>query len=167
LVVALGSCFAVGADRPRKAYVLPANALPGHSAATSRVAGFGQIGFRVVSPSGTAGPDKCALLADNSTNRAQGMMGRRDLAGYAGMVFRWGADTSDSFFNKGVPIALSIAWFDGAGVYVGAADLAVCSASCPTVTPAEEYQYALEVPKGGLGGLGIGQGSVLQLGGHC
>ena len=170
LVVAAGACLAVGADRPPDPHLLPADAtagLAGHSSPRSRVAGFGQIGFRVVDGRGRVGPVRCALYADTTASRAQGMTGRRDLDGYAAMLFRFFSDTTSTFWNKGVPVPLSIAWFDGAGAFVGTADMPTCSFTCPTFSPGVAYQMALEVPKGGLGHLGTGRGSVLLVGGSC
>jgi uncharacterized membrane protein (UPF0127 family) len=170
LVAGFVSLLVVGADRPLNPTLVPASAradLTGHSSPASRVPGFGQIGFRVVSPSGHVSSLHCALLADTPAARSQGLMGRRDLAGYDAMVFRWTTDTDDSFYNLDVPIALSIAWFDGVGVLVGSATMPVCTAPCPTYQPGVAYRMALEVPKGGLGHLGVGQGSVLYLGGNC
>ncbi|MHB8661298.1 MAG: DUF192 domain-containing protein [Acidimicrobiales bacterium] len=170
LVVAMASCFAVGAGRPRDPHLLPAAAAAGldaHSSPTSRVDGFGQIGFRVVDASANVGPLRCALLADKADAREAGMKGRRDLAGYDAMVFRWPGDSSDVFVNQGVPIALSVAWFDVAGVFVGARDMPICAADCPTFAPDLAYHLGLEVPRGGLRHLGVSQGSVLLLGGHC
>jgi len=170
LAVAIGSCVAIGADRPPDPHLLPPSlALSGHSARTSRVAGFGAIAFRVVDArtAGNMAPLRCGLLADTPAARATGMMGRRDLAGYDAMVFRWYADSTESFYNAHVPIPLSVAWFDSAGVFVGEDTLAVCTHPCPTVNPGFPYRYALETPRGGLGHLGVGQGSVLLVGGAC
>jgi uncharacterized membrane protein (UPF0127 family) len=170
LIVGCASCIAVGANRPNNPTIVPASVtagLTGHSSRVSRVPGFGQIGFRVVDPAGKVGPLRCALLADTPAARAKGLMGRSDLAGYDAMVFRWTADTNDAFYNLDVPIALSIAWFDQDGVYVGDAVMPVCVAPCPTFFPGIPYRLAVEVPKGGLGHLGVGQGSVLYVGGSC
>ena len=38
---------------------------------------------------------------------------------------------------------------------------------CPNHYAARPYRYALEVPKGGLGDLGIGAGAHLSVGGSC
>lgn len=94
-------------------------------------------------------------------------MGRTDLAGYDAMVFRFDADSSAPFYNKDVPMPLTVAWFDAAGVLVGTAELAVCPNACPTVAPPVPYRLALEVRRGGLHRLGVGQGSALYVGGGC
>jgi uncharacterized membrane protein (UPF0127 family) len=83
------------------------------------------------------------------------------------MIFRFVAPTMSSFYNQGVPIPLSIAWFDAAGVFVGSAEMATCGAACPTFHPAVPYELAVEVPAGGLHRLGIGPGSALLVGGSC
>jgi len=95
------------------------------------------------------------------------MTGRTDLGGYDAMIFRFPSDTTVRFFNRGVPISLSIAWFDGAGVYLGQAKLGVCLLRCPSLAPVQPFRFAMEVPEGGLGSLGVGQGSVLLVGGSC
>ena len=169
LLVALGSCFAVGADRARDPHVLPAAAtsgLGGHSR-PSRVRGFAQISFRVVDGAGRIQPVRCALLADKPTNRQQGMKGRRNLGGYDAMLFRWLTDSQEAFVNQGVPIPLSLAWFDADGVLVGMVDMPVCTTNCPTFAPDLPYRMAIEVPRGGLSHLGIGTGSVLSVGSAC
>lgn len=169
LVLGLGSCLLVGANRPADPFFVPAAAragLTGHSSPTSRVAGFGHIGFRVVTAHG-AGPMRCALLADTDARRQKGLMGRSDLAGYDAMVFRFDADVTTAFYNKNVPIPLTVGWFDSAGAFVGSADMGVCVDPCPTVAPAVPYRYGLEVRRGGLSALGAGAGSVLVVGGSC
>jgi len=160
----------VGADRPADPHLLDARALAltqAHSR-PSRVAGFNQVGFRIIEARvGGTGHAGCALLADTPARQQQGMMGRRNLAGYDAMLFRFPADTTIAFYNKGVPIPISIAWFDGSGVYLAQHDLPICDQVCPTVSPAAKFRYALEVTNGGLHRLGVGPGSVLLVGGSC
>jgi uncharacterized membrane protein (UPF0127 family) len=169
LVLGMASCLLVGASRPADPRLFPASArtgLTGHSSPASRVPGFGQVGFRIVAARGT-GRIRCALLADTEAKREKGLMGRSDLAGYDAMVFRFDSDVTTPFYNKGVPIPLTVGWFDSAGVFVGSADMAVCLNACPTVAPAVPYRYGLEVRRGGLGGLGVGPGTVVTVGGSC
>lgn len=160
----------VGANRPGDPHLLDPAALAATSAHSrpSRVSGFNQVGFRVIEAArGGLGRPGCALLADTTARQEQGMMGRRNLSGYDAMVFRFAQDTRVPFYNKGVPIPLTVAWFDSAGVYIGQAELAVCEQLCPTYAPDEPYRLAVEVPKGGLGRLGIGPNSALLVGGTC
>jgi uncharacterized membrane protein (UPF0127 family) len=171
-LAALGVLTAVivGADRPADPHLLDARAVAltqAHSV-PSRVAGFNQVGFRIISSRvGGTGRPGCALLADTPTRQQRGMMGRRDLAGYDAMIFRFPVDTTIAFYNKDVPVPLSLAWFDGSGVYLDQHELAVCDQICPTTSPNESFRYALEVLRGGLHGLNVGPGSVLLVGGTC
>jgi uncharacterized membrane protein (UPF0127 family) len=130
------------------------------------VPGFGEIAYRV-DPGGAA--ERCALLADTNAQHQLGLMHRTDLAGHDGMLFRFAADTTGEFYMKNTPLPLSIAWFDVAGSFVQATDMDPCidQVRCPTYGPGAPYRYALEVPRGGLPGLGIGPGSHLSLGGAC
>ena len=61
------------------------------------------------------------------------------------------------------------AWLDTAGRFVSSTDMEPCldKPDCPTYSAAAPYRYALEVPKGGLGALSIGDGSVISVGGPC
>ena len=130
----------------------------------SPVAGFNTISFRVAS-----GPELCALLAKTAEQRAKGLMGRTDLAGYAGMIFVYAADSTNPFHMKNTPMPLSIAWFDGSGRFVSSRDMVPCidQPTCPAYAAAGPYRAAIEVPQGGLSGLGIGPSSVITLGNPC
>lgn len=133
------------------------------------VAGFGEVAFQVTPAGGGPAAGFCALLAESTQQRAQGLMGRKDLAGYDAMVFRFDADSTGGFYMRNVPVGLSIAWFDGGGRFVSSVDMAPCpdQDGCPTYPPAGPYRLAVEVLQGGLGRLGVGEGSVLAVGGAC
>lgn len=133
------------------------------------IPGFGEVAFQVAPGGGGSAGSFCALLAETDQQRAQGLMGRRDLAGYDAMVFRFDADTTGPFFMRNVPVGLSIAWFGADGRFVSSADMAPCpdQEGCPTYAPAGPYRLAVEVLQGGLAGLGVGDGSVLTIGGAC
>lgn len=182
LLLAFVAFLVVGASRPADPVLEPVDALApatepasaGAFVATARPAleGYGQIAFRVVPGGGAGGAEaaiRCALLADNAKARARGMMERRDLAGHDAMVFRFEADSSSSFYMRNVPVALSVAWFDSAGRFVSATDMAPCENQdgCPLYPAAGDYRYAVEVLQGGLPALGIGAGSRLELGAGC
>lgn len=107
----------------------------------------------------------CALLAATESLRERGLTGRVDLGGYDAMLFRFPADTDTPFHNKGVPISLSVAWFSAEGLLVGTADMAPCAAvtTCPRAVSPSKYRFALEVPKGGLGAVGVAPGTRVTL----
>ncbi|MFP5317818.1 MAG: DUF192 domain-containing protein [Acidimicrobiia bacterium] len=131
------------------------------------VDGFGTVAYRV---STTPAAARCALLADSALARARGLMNRTDLAGFDGMLFVFQSDTTGGFWMKDTPLPLSIAWFDSAGRFVSSADMEPClnrGSDCPSYSARGPYRYALEVPQGGLGELGIGPGAVLTLGEPC
>ena len=133
--------------------------------------GFGAIAFSVarVGTRPATAPEYCALLAESAQQQARGLMGFRDLAGYDGMIFRFASDTTGPFYMRNVPVGLSIAWFEADGRFVSSTDMAPCpdQEGCPTYAPAGPYRLALEVLEGGLGRLGVGEGSVLTVGGPC
>lgn len=144
-VVALAACGASGAAR---------GSLPG----------FGEAAYRVERDG--ARHSGCALLAVNETQHNRGLMNVRDLKGHDGMIFQFPADTSVGFYMKDTPMALSIAWFDSQGRFVSSADMAP-NQELPHYHATAPYRYALEVPEGKLGPLGIGAGSTLVVGGAC
>jgi uncharacterized protein len=137
--------------------------------ADPQLLGFGEISFRIQGGPGsaTAAAERCALLADTPEQHQRGLMGRTDLGGKDGMLFRFDGDTSTSFYMKDTLIPLSIAWFNHEGFFVSATDMEPCpdDVGCPTYSAGAPYQYALEVPKGGLPALGIGPGAQLVVGG--
>lgn len=138
---------------------------------TASALGFGEVAFTITPARGASATaaEFCALLAESERQRARGLMGRRDLAGYDGMLFRFDADTTAAFYMRNVPVALSIAWFTADGRFVSSTDMAPCpdQEGCPTYAPARPYRLALEVLQGGLDRLGVAEGSVLTVGGAC
>ena len=161
LAAALLALVAEGANRP------PDPRLEGNS----RVPGFREVAFRIRPPpgSGLSSGEYCALLAETAAQHARGLMGRRDLAGYDAMVFRFAVNTNSTFFMRSVPVALSVAWFDESGRFISSADMAPCPnrEGCPLYVADRPYRIALEVLQGGLLRLGVGRGSVIELGGSC
>ena len=153
----------LGANRPADPTLLRDGRTP--------VKGFDSVSYRI-RPAGGAGGDaveRCALLAETTEQQQRGLMGRTDLGGYDGMLFRFSADTTSSFYMTDTLIPLSIAWFNADGYFVSATDMEPCpdKAGCPTFGAAAPYRYALEVAKGGLPALGVGPGAQLVVGGGC
>lgn len=122
-----------------------------------------------ISRGGVVAGSGCALLADDVETRRRGLMGRTDLGDHVGMVFTFPSEVTTSFWMRGTPLPLSIAFFDDDGAYVSEADMAPCGddGDCPTYAAAAPYRYALEVRQGDLDDLGIGPGATLALGGPC
>lgn len=135
--------------------------------ATRRVPvdGFGEVAYQVRGNNA----ERCALLAETAQQQAQGLMNRRDLSGYDGMLFLFSEDTTGEFWMKDTLLPLSIAFFDRNGRFVSSTDMEPCvgQPSCPTYAAARAYRYALEVARGGLGPLGIEPGTVITVGGTC
>ena len=174
-VLGLLSFIAKGADQPADPYLKPAaSSVPAVALTTvpvvtvpvrrTAVAGFGEVSFKVAT-----GPNLCALLARTPAQQARGLMARTDLAGHVGMLFVFATDTNETFYMRNTPMPLSIAWFDSGGRFVSATDMTPCAdrPDCPTYAAAAAYRYALEVPRGGLPGLGIGPGSSITVGSAC
>lgn len=122
-----------------------------------------------ISRGGAVAGSGCALLADDVEARRRGLMGRTDLGGHIGMVFTFPSPVTSTFWMRGTPLPLSIAFFDADGAYVSEADMAPCGdeGDCPSYAAAGPYRYALEVRQGDLDDLGVGPGATLALGGPC
>ena len=109
----------------------------------------------------------CLWLADDATERGRGLMGVTDLGDAVGMAFRFEEATMGSFYMFQTPTPLSIAWFAPDGAHVGSAEMDPCidtqAGECPLYSPGESYDLAVEVFAGGLGPLGLGPGSQVEL----
>jgi uncharacterized membrane protein (UPF0127 family) len=171
IVFALGIAAFVnwGTSSPKDPQLLPADA----AVASAKVKGFDEVAVRArpasQAPGSSAAHVSCHLLAATARQRARGAMGLTNLAGYDGMVFAFPNDTETPFYMRNTPMALSIAWFNGEGVFLGSADLAPCAnvAGCPLTKPPGPYRVAIEVPQGTLAGLGLVNGSAITVGGPC
>ncbi|HEY8546973.1 MAG TPA: DUF192 domain-containing protein [Acidimicrobiales bacterium] len=132
------------------------------------LAGFGEVAIAVHNPDGSI-KGWCVLLAETQEQRNQGLMEVTDLGGYEGMLFVWDEDSSSGFWMKDTPMPLSIAFVDAEGGIVSMTDMEPCvdQPSCPTYAAEGPYRFALEVPKGRLGALGIEVGSTIRVGGGC
>lgn len=164
LVFGVGGFLIDGANRPANPYLVPANG-------QVTAAGSGQTPAVTLSITSAEGARRsvCTLEASTTAEQERGLMGRRSLGGYAGMTFVFPSPSTVLFYMKDTLIPLSVAWFDGAGAYIGSATMPVCPPGtvCPTYPAGRPFSLALEVPAGGLGGLGVGPGSTVSLGGPC
>jgi uncharacterized membrane protein (UPF0127 family) len=93
------------------------------------------------------------LVADRD-----GMRGRADFAGADGMLFDRGREVDPAsvyFVMDGVAFPLAIAWFDGAGRWVGTTTMATCPAEpCPRYAAPGPFRWAIEAPVGAFDDLG-------------
>jgi uncharacterized membrane protein (UPF0127 family) len=157
----VAALFAVGGAQPADPYL-----------ATSRVAGYDEGTLKVLVPSPGSGMpigDYCALLASTAAQHARALQNRQDLGGYAARTFRWDEDVDVVFYNRNVPMALTVAWFDRDGRWIGSRDLEPCPdiEGCPTIAAPGDFRYIVEVEKGGLSRLGLGPGSQIAVTNGC
>jgi hypothetical protein len=88
-------------------------------------------------------------IADTEDERAQGLMGRTELAGDAGMLFVYDAPTSGSYWMKDTLIPLSIAFIGEDGTVNTIRAMTPCTTdTCRTYAPREPYVYAMEMNAG-------------------
>jgi uncharacterized membrane protein (UPF0127 family) len=127
--------------------------------------GFEEVAFTVTDPRG-AMSRWCAMLAESEEQRARGLMQQEDLRGYDGMIFTYESPVDGAFYMKDTIIPLAVAFFDAEGRFINAQGMDPCPPEvldCPLYRAAAPFQLALEVPRGGLGALGIGPGSSIEL----
>ncbi len=161
ILLGLGACLSEGANSPADPYL----------ADETGAAPFGEIAFRV-QPADRGIPSTtefCALHADTTGERAQGLMHRDDLGGYDAMVFTFDDDTTSGFHMRNTRIPLTVAWFDAAGGWVGSADMDPCpdGGDCPAHAPPGPYRVAVEVARDDVARFGFGPETRIEVGGGC
>jgi uncharacterized membrane protein (UPF0127 family) len=93
------------------------------------------------------------VIADTPEERSRGLMDRRDLGPYDGMLFVSQAEVADAFTMSGTDVALDIAWFRTDGTRGDDAQMVPCRgtvAQCPRYTPRTRWRFALETLHGDL-----------------
>lgn len=162
-----------GANRPADPYLSSTAVVP------STVPPFGQIALRLdpaprkagAGPAGAGLGGVCVLLADTAGQRRHPLSVDPGPMGYAGLLLAWPSPVSVPPAPPG-PALPSVAWFDGAGHWVGGASFTPCESlgSCPVQSgrgPDRPWRFALETPAGEMALLGAGPGSTLVVGGSC
>lgn len=134
----------------------------------ARLDGFKVVTITVVDADGRT-RQHCLLLADTEASRERGLMFVDDatLGGYDGMLFLFQADSDGGFWMKNTRLPLSIAYVAANGRTVTTTDMAPCpdsSPTCPSYPASGPYRYAVEVPRGALGKVGISNDSKLTVG---
>lgn len=98
-------------------------------------------------------------VADETPERAVGLMGRTEVPDGSGMVFLFDAPVSSSFYMFQVPIPLR-ATFVRDGTVVGVIDMAPCqeqqAEACPLYGPGEPYDVVVETAPEALPDLEVG-----------
>ena len=178
LVLVLAACGGDGTSAPTAsapgaatASTTEQTAAPTSSTESTPTTGVLPDGFATQAAEVTAADGEvCALclwVATTEEDRARGLMGVTDLGGADGMVFRFGGPTPGSFWMRGPPTPLSIAFFADDGSFVSATDMEPClegpASDCLLYSAAAPYTDAIEVFAGGLDELGIAAGSRLEM----
>jgi uncharacterized protein len=110
---------------------------------------------------GIGGDCRRIVVADAGGERAVGLMRRRDLGPYDGMLFVFDRPTQGAFTMSQVPVPLDIGWYDAAGRPVDSVVMQPCPGrpvlDCPSYRSRGPYSYAVEtlqdeLPDGGLSG---------------
>ena len=133
--------------------------------------GFGVVTVVVTRADGTT-EEWCMWSAYTSAQRQRGLMDVSDveLGGRSGMVFTFDGDVTTSFYMRSTLLPLSIAWYGADGALVSTADMEPCppdAETCPTTAPGGRYRYAIEVPQGRLGLLGLVEGATISVEDGC
>ena len=125
--------------------------------------GFEQRAATATKDDGTV-CELCLWVAANGEQRALGLMYVTDVGGPDGMVFRYDAPTTSAFWMKNTVMPLSIAFYDAAGAFLDALEMAPCTADpCPSYPTPSKFVDAIEVPQGMLDELGLVPGSMLAI----
>ena len=105
---------------------------------------------------GIGGDCRHVVVADDTDERATGLMRRNDLGSYDGMLFVFDRPTSSPFTMSDVPVPLDIGWYDAAGRPVDRLRMLPCPdgtvADCPAYSSRGPYSYAVETLGGELPG---------------
>ncbi|CAN5554206.1 DUF192 domain-containing protein [soil metagenome] len=109
-------------------------------------------------------------IADDSAERAQGLMYRTELGEDKGMLFIFNEESIRSFWMKNTLIPLSIAFIDSEGRIVDIQKIepvgreqTVSDAELPRYVSAEPAKYALEVNQGFFEERGVEVGDMVDL----
>jgi uncharacterized membrane protein (UPF0127 family) len=90
-------------------------------------------------------------LADEETERQQGLMEIADLGDFDGMLFAWTEPITTGFFMKDTLIALDLFFFDEQGVLIDQTTLEPCRAEpCPVFVADGLFRWVLEAPAGSI-----------------
>ena len=149
-------------DLKRKAAALLATALL-CAAAASCQKGNPKIKTKTLSITTASGKavTLVAEIADTPQTREKGYMFRKNIPDGTGMLFVFESDRVLNFWMKNTPTPLSIAYIDYKGVIKDIFDMKPFDLK--DITATGYVRYALEVPQGWFGRVGIKAGDKLSL----
>jgi uncharacterized membrane protein (UPF0127 family) len=102
-------------------------------------------------------------VADNLTTRAKGLMGRKSLGEYEGMLFVFDEPGFHSFWMVNTSIPLDAIFMDEEGTVVDVIEMEPCGLlKCPLHTPKSRAKYVLEVNQGFSKRNKIEEGSIME-----
>jgi uncharacterized membrane protein (UPF0127 family) len=108
-----------------------------------------------------------AEIADTPAKRAEGLMGRTNLAPDHGMLFTFSEPGHWTFWMKNTKMSLDILWLDTGGKVVHLeSNVPICTRTdegCPRYHPSKKALYVLELRAGMAERLGIHKGTVLEI----
>lgn len=114
-----------------------------------------------------SGQSKKTLMVEvvkNDADRAQGLMGRKEMPEGQGMLFVFPQLVQSPFWMKNTLIPLSIGFLDENGTLLQVLDMEPCGKEpCPLYVPEVAYRYAIEVPQGWFKANGIEKGAKIAL----
>ena len=132
---------------------------PDDGGESEALAGFDREAMTIVTASGGS-VDLQAEIAETREQRAQGLMGRRELAPDSGMLFVI-EPPGRGFWMKGTELPLTVAFISACGELVDFADLEPLSEEIKNTD--RPYAFALEMQRGWFSDHGIAPGDVIQL----
>lgn len=149
-------------DLKRKAAALLATALL-CAAAASCQKGNPKLKTKTLSITTASGKTVtlAAEIADTPQTREKGYMFRKNIPDGTGMLFVFESDRVLNFWMKNTPTPLSIAYIDYKGVIKDIFDMKPFDLK--DITSTGYVRYALEVPQGWFGRVGIKAGDKLSL----
>jgi uncharacterized membrane protein (UPF0127 family) len=96
-------------------------------------------------------------VADTPFARSRGLAGSDDLGPIGGLLFVYPEPVEQTFFMRGVRMPLDIAYVGADHRVLAVRTMPLCPTDpCPTYASPGPFQWALETPAGGLGGVTVG-----------
>jgi len=92
--------------------------------------------------------DVTVEIANNTATRTKGLMGRKTLGEYEGMLFVFDSSARHSFWMFNTTIPLDAIHISENGTIVEVIEMEPCGINCTSYVPQNESKYVLEVNRG-------------------